>query len=134
MICAFALLLTAAPDAGPRPIEPVHNVARGSAPADAGAEARATTGGADAGAEARATTGGADAGAEAHATTGGADAGVEQQVPGVVVNARVEPNPVVFGNQFELVITLKRDRGVRLEMPQTFEDVDAAPRAGDPKR
>jgi hypothetical protein len=63
------------------------------------------------------------------------DGGVaEPQVPGVVVTARVEPDPVVFGNAFDLVVTLKRDRGVRLEMPAQLPDVDSAPRTGEPRR
>jgi hypothetical protein len=52
----------------------------------------------------------------------------------VIVQARIEPDPVAFGAQFELVVTLKRDRGVRLEMPAALPDVDAAPRTGSPRR
>jgi len=84
-VTPFFLTLTivfASADAGvhvPRPIEPRDDVDVTGAITDAGTAAPAPA----------------------------ADAGVAaEQVPGVIVTARVEPDPVKFGDTFELVVTL----------------------------
>lgn len=65
-----------------------------------------------------------------------ADAGPAQPhtIPGLVLNASVDPVVVKFGEPFTLVLTIARDRGVRLELPGAIPDVEGAPRTGDPTR
>ncbi len=72
----------------------------------------------------------ADAGvADATAPDGG-----PASIPGLVLNATIEPALVPFGAPFELVVTITRDRGLQLALPGAIPDVDSAPRTGDPVR
>lgn len=50
------------------------------------------------------------------------------------VRARVEPNPVPFGEVFELVVDVERDEGDRLSLPTEIPAPAAAPVAGPPRR
>lgn len=94
-------------DSGPRPIEPrEHNDADGANGASDGQALDAGTL--------------ADAGAAS--------------IPDVIMTARVEPDPVTFGEPFALVVTLVRERGVRVDLPGTIPDVEGAPRTGDATR
>jgi hypothetical protein len=52
----------------------------------------------------------------------------------VVVTVKAEPDPVPFGERFFLVVTVTRDRGVRLELPGALPEVASAPRAGEAQR
>lgn len=50
------------------------------------------------------------------------------------LRARAEPNPVVFGAPFELVLEVERDEGDRLSLPEEIPATAAAPLAGAPRR
>ncbi|MFZ9887246.1 MAG: hypothetical protein ACO3JL_07070 [Myxococcota bacterium] len=50
------------------------------------------------------------------------------------LRTRVEPNPVNFGEGFELVIELKRAENDRLSLPADIPATAAAPLAGPPRR
>lgn len=65
---------------------------------------------------------------------GGATADAGTSALDIIVTARVEPDPVTFGEPFSLVVSIVRDRGVRVELPGSIPEVDAAPRTGDPVR
>ncbi len=47
---------------------------------------------------------------------------------GLVLRASVEPSVATFGEPFALVITVERERGVRLVMPGSLPDIEGAPR------
>lgn len=72
-----------------------------------------------------------------------ADAGVDRAVDGAVddaidagpvavaqltLSATVEPPVATFGEPFALVVTIVRERGVRLQMPGSLPDIEGAPR------
>ncbi len=62
---------------------------------------------------------------------GVADAGTSpapQSIANLTLSAAIEPDVVVFGERFALVVTIVRERGVRLQMPGSLPDIDGAPR------
>ncbi len=53
---------------------------------------------------------------------------------GLVMQARIEPDPVPFGGRFDLVIEVTRERGEPLKLPGTLPQNDACALAGDVRR
>jgi hypothetical protein len=67
-----------------------------------------------------------DAGVSAAAGTGPGSA--SGAIPNLTLSAAIEPNVAVFGEPFSLVVTIVRERGVRLQMPGSLPDIEGAPR------
>jgi hypothetical protein len=64
------------------------------------------------------------------------DAGVDARIlpEGFSLAARVEPDPVDFGRQVELVVTITRPPKRRIDLPEDLEGNDELPRSGPPRR
>jgi hypothetical protein len=60
------------------------------------------------------------------------DAGPPSVVP-LALQARIEPPRVAFGERFDLVIDVTRDRGAPLTLPTSLPESEACPRAGEPR-
>jgi hypothetical protein len=70
---------------------------------------------------------------------GSADAGTlvdagPTTASGLVMTARVEPDPAPFGGRFELVVEITRPGGEPLTLPGTIPESDVCARSGDPRR
>jgi hypothetical protein len=75
-----------------------------------------------------------DAGTQAPSDLPGSSHSSSPSIPNLALTAVVEPQPVTFGAQFDLVVTITRDRGVHLEIPGAIPESASTPKVGDPVR